>query len=71
MSPAVASGLGRDLAGGMKGRIFQTVGRADCKLEEGGARVCLVHWCAPTPDTELEPGEYLWRGDEGGEAGYF
>lgn len=43
MSPAVVSGLGRDLAGGTKGRIFQTEGRADCKLEEGGAGVCLVH----------------------------
>ena len=55
-------GLRGDLAGGKKGRIFQTENRADCRLEESRAGVCLVHCCVLTPGTELGPSEYLWGG---------
>lgn len=43
------------MASGIKGRIFQTEGRADCRLEEGRAGVCLIHCCVPTPGTEVVP----------------
>lgn len=43
----------------MVGRIFQTESRADRRLEESRAGVCLVHCCVLTPGTESVPSEYL------------